>query len=118
MILRIEERSIRKSRFKDINIKQIQSEIVKINISEGTLTANLNILERKGYIIRVHNHNDRRVINLKLTSKGRLLYRAHSAFHQQLVKSFLKGFNDDEVKLIRKAIINLREFLDKASEQV
>jgi DNA-binding MarR family transcriptional regulator len=132
IILRIEERSIRKSRFKDINIKQMHlvhaiglhskkttSEVAHIlKLSKGTLTANLNILERKGYIIRVHNHNDHRVINLKLTSKGRLLYRAHSAFHQQLVKSFLKGFNDDEVRLIRKAIINLREFLDKASEQV
>lgn len=132
IIMRIEERSIRRSRFKDINAKQMHlvhaiglhsqkttTDVAKyLKLNKGTLTTNLNILERKGYIQRIPNKDDHRVINLKLTRKGRLLYRAHSAFHRQMVKSFLNDFDGDQVKLIKQAIINLRKFLDEASEQL
>ena len=64
-IMRIEESEIRKSRFKDITAKEVHlvhtiglhdrkttSEVAHIlKLSKGTLTANLNNLERKGYVI-------------------------------------------------------------------
>lgn len=128
-IMRIEEGSIKQSRFKDITAKELHlvhaiglhsykttSEVAKtLNLSKGTLTANLNVLERKGYIVRTTNQQDRRIINLGLTSKGRLLYRAHDAFHRQLVEGFLKGFDQDEVQLIKQAMVNLQTFIDEVS---
>ncbi len=79
------------------------------------MTANLNTLERKGYVMRIANQEDRRIINLGLTSKGRLLYRAHDAFHRLLVERFLKGFDDDDIRLIKQAMINLEDFIDEVS---
>lgn len=86
-------------------------------MSKGTLTAHLNNLERKGYIERHRNPDDRRVINLGLTSKGRLLYRVHDAFHRRLVNSFLAGMDDDDRQLIKQALMNLEEFLDEAQKK-
>lgn len=128
-IMRIEESEIRKSRFKDITAKEVHlvhtiglhdrkttSEVAHIlKLSKGTLTANLNNLERKGYVMRIANQEDHRIINLGLTSKGRLLYRAHDAFHKLLVKRFLRGFNDDDIHLIKQAMVNLEDFIDEVS---
>ena len=105
-IMRIEESELRKSRFKDITAKEVHlvhtiglhdrkttSQVARIlKLSKGTLTANLNTLERKGYVMRIANQEDRRIINLGLTSKGRLLDRAHDVFARLLVVRFLKGF--------------------------
>ncbi|MDN6543111.1 MAG: MarR family transcriptional regulator [Lentilactobacillus parabuchneri] len=128
-IMRIEESELRKSRFKDITAKEVHlvhtiglhdrkttSQVARIlKLSKGTLTANLNTLERKGYVMRIANQEDRRIINLGLTSKGRLLYRAHDAFHRLLVERFLKGFDDDDIRLIKQAMINLEAFIDEVS---
>ncbi|GAA3201364.1 MarR family winged helix-turn-helix transcriptional regulator [Lentilactobacillus kefiri] len=128
-IMRIEESEIRRSRFKDITAKEVHlvhtiglhdrkttSQVAHIlKLSKGTLTANLNTLERKGYVMRIANQEDHRIINLGLTSKGRLLYRAHDAFHKLLVQRFLKGFDNDEIHLIKQAMVNLEEFIDEVS---
>ncbi|MBW0245657.1 MarR family winged helix-turn-helix transcriptional regulator [Lentilactobacillus parabuchneri] len=128
-IMRIEESELRKSRFKDITAKEVHlvhtiglhdrkttSQVARIlKLSKGTLTANLNTLERKGYVMRIANQEDRRIINLGLTSKGRLSYRAHDAFHRLLVERFLKGFDDDDIRLIKQAMINLEDFIDEVS---
>lgn len=130
-IMRIEESEIRKSRFKDITTKELHlihtiglhdrkttSEVSRVlKLSKGTLTANLNNLEKKGYIIRMINQQDRRIINLGLTSKGRLLYRAHYAFHRQLVESCLKGFDGSDIRKMRQALVNVEKFIDEVSSK-
>ncbi len=128
-IMRIEESEIKRSRFKDITAKELHlvhtiglhdrkttSEVAEIlRLSKGTLTANLNTLERKGYITRIANQKDHRIINLALTSKGRLLYRAHYAFHRQLVETVLKNFEGPDIKKMKQALINVEEFIDGVS---
>ncbi|GEK06110.1 MarR family transcriptional regulator [Schleiferilactobacillus harbinensis] len=130
-IMRFEEQQIRGSRFRDINARELHivhaiglhdhkttSQVAReFRMSKGTLTAHLNNLERKGYIERHRNPDDRRVINLGLTSKGRLLYRVHDAFHRRLVNSFLAGMDDDDRQLIKQALMNLEEFLDEAQKK-
>lgn len=130
-IMRFEEQQIRGSRFRDINARELHivhaiglhdhkttTQVAdEFRMSKGTLTAHLNNLERKGYVIRQRNPADRRVINLGLTSKGRLLYRTHDAFHRRLVKSFLHDMDDDDRQLIKHALMNLEQFLDEAQKK-
>ncbi|AQW21648.1 MarR family transcriptional regulator [Lentilactobacillus curieae] len=130
-IMRIEESEIRKSRFKDVTAKELHlihaiglhahkttSEVANyLKLSKGTLTANINTLERKGYVKRVPNQVDRRIINLELTDKGRILFRAHSAFHSALVKSVLDGFSDDNVEIIEQVLKRLLGFIDEVSDK-
>lgn len=128
-ILRIEKHELKRSSFQDISAsdihlihtiglhdrKMISAVARELHLSKGTLTTNLKTLERKGYVVRIPNQTDHRVVNLGLTSKGRLLYRAHDATHQQLVKSFLTNLDEDEVLVIKKALINLEKFLKELS---
>lgn len=42
-----------------------------LNIKPPSATAHISALERKGYVERVHNSNDRRVVNVVLTSSAK-----------------------------------------------
>lgn len=129
-IMRIEEESLRKSTFRDVSVKEIHlihaislhgqktsSEVAnELRLTKGTLTTNVKTLERKGYVNRINDEQDHRVTRLTLTNKGRLLYRAHDAFHRQIVTSFLKGMDEAEVTVIKRALTNLENFLSDMTQ--
>lgn len=124
-ILRIEENELRKSQFNNLTIQEMHainaismydhktaSEVAKeLHLTPGTLTSTINRLAKKGYVERIRSDDDRRIVRLGLTRKGRVEYRAHAAFHEKLVKKFLKGFNDEEVQVIYRALRNLEDFM-------
>ena len=106
-IVWIEENELRKSSFNDLSIKEIHAIIAitmydhqtasevarKLHLTPGTLTTTVDRLVKKGYVRRIRGEDDRRIIRLGLTKKGRLVYRAHDAFHRQMVRSFLKDLD-------------------------
>ncbi|KRL73496.1 MarR family winged helix-turn-helix transcriptional regulator [Ligilactobacillus saerimneri] len=128
-IMWIEENELRKSKFNDLTMREMHaihaismydhkstSEVAKeLHLTPGTLTSMADRLVRKGYVIRLRSEDDRRVIRLGLTKKGRVVYRAHEAFHNMMVKSFLKDLDATEIKTIEKALWNLEQFLREHS---
>lgn len=126
-IQRVEEQELRKSTFNDLTIKEMHaidaitlhsqltsSEVAKkLHLTPGTMTNTADRLVKKGYVERVKDDSDRRVIRLALTRKGRVLCRAYRAYHNMMAKSFLNGMSDDELVIIKKALSNLEEFLNK-----
>ena len=126
-VLVIQENSLRKSRFKDISIKEMHtideigdnkgatpSEIARsLMVTLGTVTTSLNNLERKGYIERVRSTKDRRVVHLYLTKKGRLVYRLHQRFHNEMVKQITDGMDDTEYQVMKKGLFKLYNFLEE-----
>ena len=54
----------------NINVKDLGQ---KLYLDSGTLTPLLKNLESKGYINRVRNNNDERIINVCLTKEGKAL---------------------------------------------
>lgn len=125
-ITQVEERELKKSQFKDISIHEMHaidavtmyehktsSQLAQeLKITPGTVTSMVNNLERKGYVVRLRSADDRRFVRLGLTRKGRLVYRAHDSFHRHMILSFVQGFNDEQIKLLEKALLNLRAFLE------
>ena len=125
-VLVIEEVSLRGSRFKDISIKEMHTVDVIGNFSDvtpsfvskelmvtlGTVTTCLNNLERKGYIERIRSDQDRRVVYLHLTKKGRLLHRLHKRFHKAMVEKIIDGMSPEEIDVMGKGLINLYQFLE------
>ena len=114
-ILWIEEKELRKSRFNDLTIKEMHAinavsmydhktatEVAnELHLTPGTLTSTIDRLVKK--------------IRLGLTKKGRVMYRAHDAFHHKMVEGFLKDISPEEMKIVEKAIRNLEDFLNENS---
>lgn len=124
-ILTIEESELKKSQFKDLSItemhtieaigmykKKTTSEVAKeLSITVGTLTTAINKLVKKDYVERIRSEDDRRVVKLGLTKKGKLLYRVHQHFHREMVKNILDGMATDEQQALLAALQNLHDFL-------
>ncbi|MBW7987220.1 MarR family winged helix-turn-helix transcriptional regulator [Lactobacillus helveticus] len=125
-INRIEEEELKKSRFKDLTVKEMHaidaitmydhltvSQVAdKLHLSRATVTSTVDRLVRKRYAERIRDEKDRRVVHLALTKKGRVLCRAYHAYHNMMVKSFLQNLNDDELQTIYHAFKNLEKFVN------
>ena len=81
-------------------------------VTLGTVTTSLNNLERKGYIERLRSDQDRRVVHLHLTKKGRLVHRLHKRFHKAMVESIIEGMSPEELDVMSKGLTNLYQFLE------
>lgn len=127
-ILTIEESELKKSQFNDLSItemhtieaigmykKKTSSEVAKeLSITVGTLTVAINNLVKKGYVERLRSEDDRRVVKLGLTKKGKLLFRVHQHFHREMVKNILKGMEqEEEEQALLRALKNLHDFLQE-----
>ena len=86
-IMNIEEKAIITEEFKDISNNDMHiieavglggnkmSDIAaKLNITVGSLTTSMNTLVKKGYATRERSEQDRRVVFIHLTLKGRKAY--------------------------------------------
>lgn len=124
-ILVIEENSLKQSEFSDLTIKEMHtieaiglsgtlntSDVAKkLSITVGTLSVSVNNLVKKGYVLRSTSEEDRRVVYLSLTKKGKLLYRLHHKFHLKMVAQTLTGLSEDESTALVKGLRNLHSFL-------
>lgn len=131
-VMTIEEDALKGSEFQDISIKEMHTiEAIgmysqhtitqvanKLCVTVGTMTVAINNLEKKGYVERVRSKEDRRVVKLSLTNKGRLLYRLHDKFHRDMVKETIEEMNPEETVQLLKGLQNLHHFLEKTKNKL
>lgn len=72
----------------------------KLNVTVGTLTTGINNLVKKGAVYRYKDENDRRIVLVGLSKKGRVLYRAHDKFHKDLFEDIIGDLTKDELQLL------------------
>ena len=126
-ILDIESKALITSEFKDISVNDMHiieaigekepknmSTVAKImSVTVGTLTIAINSLVKKGYVQRVRSEEDRRVVLVSLTEKGKRAFDHHKRFHDEMIRQVLKGLDGQEQEILRKALLNLMDFFEK-----
>lgn len=96
-----------------INEPRNMSEIAKrLNVTVGTLTTNMNGLDKKGYIVRTRSEEDRRVVYITLTEHGRKAFFHHRDFHRNMIKAAVKDLDDEEKRILYKCLQKLMCFFD------
>lgn len=120
----IEEQAIRSGSFKDMttndmhvieaiglgDAKNMTSVAKMLMVTTGTLTISVNSLVKKGFVERVRSEEDRRVVLISLTAKGRKAFRDHQQFHEEMVSSVVSSLSEEEQLILQKALGNLSEF--------
>ena len=87
------------------------SDIAKrLGVTVGTLTTNMNGLEKKGYIVRERSSKDKRVVYITLTERGRKAFFHHRDFHKDMIKSAVMGLTVDEKRLLYKCLVKLDDY--------
>jgi DNA-binding MarR family transcriptional regulator len=124
-VMWIEEASLRKSRFKDISIKDMHtiaaitmydtrtaSQLAQMmHLTPSDMTSVIDKLEKKGYVVRNRDTKDRRVVRIGLTHKGRTVFRAHEAFHRGMTHSLFDSLEKSKAPVVEEAIEDLQEYL-------
>lgn len=123
-VLDMENRALITGSFKEISINDMHiidaigiseprnmSTVAKaVSVTVGTLTTAINNLVKKGYVSRVRSPEDKRVVLLSLTEKGVAAYEKHAAFHRQMVKTVMDGFEDEEMEVLTRALEKVRRY--------
>ncbi|MDP4087928.1 MAG: MarR family winged helix-turn-helix transcriptional regulator [Bacillota bacterium] len=123
-ILQIEQSALRQGALNDLSVTEIHtieaigmyeprnmSEVAAdLRITVGTLTTAINKLIKKGYVERRRIEEDRRVVQIQLTKKGKLAYRIHGKFHKDMVLSTIEGLTEEEEDILIRAMERVNTF--------
>lgn len=123
-VLQIEEQSLKEGVLSDISITEIHtieaigmysertmSEVAqKLKITVSTLTTAINKLIKKGYVERKRIEEDRRVVIIKLTKRGKLAFRLHQRFHGEMINNAIQGLSASEEEILISSLNKLNDF--------
>ncbi len=123
-IITIEERAIKTGEYRELTVndmhvieaigtaeaKNMTTVAKALSVTTGTLTISVNGLVKKGYVERVRSEEDRRVVLISLTEKGKLAHAQHEGFHQQMIEAVVEGLSTEEQVLLEKALRNVNQF--------
>ena len=123
----IEEREICTGEYKDVTAndmhvieavdmegaRNMTSVAKTLGVTTGTLTIAVNSLVKKGYVERVRSEEDRRVVLISLSEKGRKAYLHHQRFHEQMIEAIVEELSAEEQVVLEKALVKLDRFFRK-----
>ena len=89
----------------------------QLNITVGSLTTAMNSLVNKKYVERHRSEEDRRVVFVKLTSKGIKAYHHHEDYHRQMTQAILDKLDKKELPVLMKTLDALSDFFSGYSEK-
>lgn len=128
----IEEQAIRTEEYKDLTTNEMHvmeaigqdaaknmSAVARaLGVTTGTLTISVNSLVKKGYVDRMRSEEDRRVVLVSLSPRGRSAFRHHQHFHEEMIEGIVTQMNEEEKKVLAKALTNLNIFfMEKAKKK-
>ena len=97
--------------------KNMSSIAKELSVTVGTLTIAMNSLVKKGYVKRERGEEDRRVVYISLSDKGKKAFIHHARFHKEMITSILDEFDEDEKKILIRGLTKLDNwFRDKEEE--
>ena len=127
----IEERAIRTDEYKDVTAndmhvieaigmdeaKNMTSVARSLDVTTGTLTIAVNSLVKKGYVDRVRSEEDRRVVLISLSEKGKRAYLHHREFHDRMIGAVVEELTEEEQQVLERALIKLNQFFRTTADR-
>lgn len=123
-IMDIEQKAVATQEFQDITSndlhvieaigvgspKNMSTIARELSVTVGTLTIAMNGLVKKGYVTRERGREDRRVVYISLSEKGRKAYAHHARFHQEMIDGIRSALTPEEMAALVKALEKLKDW--------
>lgn len=126
-VLRVEEKTLKNMHNINLSISEMHLlEVVGKNKEDGvkiggiarelgitmpSVTVAINKLMKKGYVQKVKSNGDGRMVYVNLTRLGKKMNAVHRHFHEQMVRSVVKDFSEEEKNTLLRGITKLNLFL-------
>ncbi len=125
MVVKLEEEERQHSSFTDLSVVEIHTLVAIgtekprtmtqvagiLNISVSTLTTAVNKLLKKGYVERMRDSEDRRIVKVTLTEKGREAVEEHDHYHNMVVKDAISFLSRKEAVRFATSVNVINDFL-------
>ena len=129
-IMEIEEKAVITGEFKDITNndmhvieaigigapKNMSAIARELSVTVGTLTIAMNSLVKKGYVVRARGKEDRRIVYISLSDKGRRAYEHHAEFHRQMIDSIKEELTPQELDILYQALTKLNRWFRELNQ--
>ena len=129
-VMDLEQRAIITSEYHDITNNDMHvieavglgepknmSAIAKVlSVTMGTLTIAMNSLVKKGYVKRTRGKEDRRVVYISRSEKGKGAYQHHEKFHRHMIDEILKDLTEEETEALMKSLTKLDQWFRRFQE--
>lgn len=132
-ILKVEEDTLKQSKV-DLSISELHlleavgknqeegrtiSEIAQeMDITLPSVTVAINKLSKKGYVQKVRNSQDGRMVFVTLTKQGCKMDHVHRYFHEQMVRKVSAGLSEEEKRILALGIAKLDRFFKEKSAKM
>jgi DNA-binding MarR family transcriptional regulator len=84
-----------------------------LGITTASVTVSVNKLVKKGFVEKTRCTDDGRVVFVRLTREGRRINAGHRLFHQHLIRSLSKEFDDEELKILVRCIEKINSYFKR-----
>lgn len=126
-ILVIEERALAKGEFSDASVREMHvleaasaereensmsAIAARLGITVGSLTVAVTTLERKGYLMRERATDDKRVVRVHLTERGKQANAHHAAFHAGMVAEVQNALSAQQLEVLVDALDHITAFFE------
>ncbi|MCL2544455.1 MAG: MarR family transcriptional regulator [Clostridia bacterium] len=126
-ILAIEERALSAGAFSDASVREMHvleaagaeregnsmsAIATRLGITVGSLTVAVTTLERKGYLRRERSTDDKRVVRVLLTERGRQANERHAAFHAEMVEQVQEELTGEQLEVLAGALERIIAFFE------
>ncbi|MDE6213769.1 MAG: MarR family transcriptional regulator [Lachnospiraceae bacterium] len=125
----LEERAMRTEEYRDVTTndmhvmeaigpegaKNMTRVAKELEVTTGTLTISVNSLVKKGYVDRSRSEEDRRVVLISLSAKGKKAYLHHRRFHEEMISAILTELSEEEQRVLEQALFKLTRFFREVS---
>lgn len=98
--------------------KNMSTVAKSLAVTTGTLTIAVNSLVKKGYVNRERSEEDRRVVLISLTEKGRSAFDTHQIFHKEMIETVVEQLDEEEKRVLAKALKSLNGYFSAVQEKV
>ncbi len=128
-LLTLEEQCLRRVCAKDLSIRELHvleavsslrgsgkntmAEIARyLHLSPASLTTAVNVLVKKGYVVRNYSPTDRRVIFVLLTDAGEEANRKYLDFIRGMIAELGQDLDEESADRLISSILTLNDYLD------
>ena len=122
----IEEQALKTEEYKNVTVndmhvieaigkeqpKNMTSDARSLSVTTGTLTIAINSLVKKGYVDRIRSEEDRRVVLVSLTAKGKKVFDHHKRFHDKRIEAIVEELSEPEREVLQKSLSSVLVFFN------
>ena len=84
-----------------------------LGITIGTLTKSFLRLEKKGYLTKEQDKDDKRIFYIVPTRLAELIRKEHAAFHEKMIDSVVRKVSPDQLNVLLDALKILDPFFSE-----